>query len=87
MQTPDLTNQVAGLLRLSGGEKADVPVSAAGREIVMVKLIADALANGSSWGDVSQALIGSREPKRAKKIAKRLAKDAQRQLLRRTANG
>jgi hypothetical protein len=86
--TPDLSNQVAGLLRLSGGEKIDIPMSAAGKEVVIVKLIADALAYGSTWGDVSEVLIGIREPKKAKRIAKRMARDAQRQLVKReTANG
>ena len=81
MQIPDLSKQVSGLLKLSGADKIDVPLSAAGQEVVMVKLISDSLRNGATWAQVGQVLTGKPDSKAAKRISKRLAKDAQRQLL------
>ncbi len=86
MQSPeedhDLRDQIAGLNRLAGTKKTEVPGSQAGRDLAVVRLVSRALANGATWAQIGQALTGTRDARLAKKIAKRMARSAQRDLLR-----
>jgi hypothetical protein len=83
-QPPLLSKQISGLLKLSGQDRIDIPLTAAGQEVLMVKLISDCLGSGSTWAQIGTVLIGTPDAKRAKRISKRLAKDAQRQMLRKS---
>lgn len=75
--------QLYGLYKLSGNKSADVPASSAARNVLMLRLINEALSRGVTWGEVGNVLVGARDGKLAKKTAKALARQVQRDLLRR----
>ncbi len=83
MTEPNFAEQVWGLAKLTKQEKVEVPVSVARRELLMLKMIQEALNSGVTWASIGRVLVGRPDGKAAKRVAKRLARDTQREMLRR----
>lgn len=80
--TPTAVEQVWGLAKLTKQDKVDFPVSAAKREMLMLKMIQEALNSGVTWANIGLVLLGRADGKAAKRFAKQLARSTQRELLR-----
>lgn len=81
MTPPTVAEQLWGLARMSGQEKVDVPANPARREMLMLKLVQEALNHGVTWAQIGTVLVGRPDGKLAKREAKRMARDTQRALL------
>jgi hypothetical protein len=77
MTPPSEADQIAGLAALAG----TTPSPRLDRDLVMVRLIAEAKARGVSWAQIGSVLCGTPNGKLAKRYAKNLAKSAQQKLL------
>jgi hypothetical protein len=83
MSEPNVAEQIWGLAKLGEKpEKVEVPGTSIKRDLLMLKLIAEAQARGVSWANIGRVLVGRPDGKLAKKAARRLARDTQRELLR-----
>jgi hypothetical protein len=80
--TPTVAEQMVGLARLNKQEKIDVPISTARREMLMLKMIQEALNSGVTWANIGRVVIGRADGKAAKRYAKQLARSTQREILR-----
>jgi len=81
MTPPTMAEQIWGLARMAQHDKIDVPASTARRELLMLKLMQEALGRGVTWAAIGTVLVGKPDGKLAKKVAKRMARDTQRALL------
>lgn len=80
--TPTVAEQIWGLARITKHEKIDVPVNVVRREMLMLRLIQEALNNGITWAAIGRVVVGQSDGKAAKRFAKQLARSTQRELLR-----
>lgn len=80
--TPTVAEQLWGLAKLNKQDKIDVPFNVAKREMLMLKLIQEALNRGVTWANIGRVLVGRPDGKAAKRAAKQLARSTQRELLR-----
>ena len=70
MTPPTVAEQLWGLARMSGQEKVDVPANPARREMLMLKLVQEALNHGVTWAQIGTVLVGRPDGKLAKREAK-----------------
>lgn len=84
---PTPKEQVYNLLRLSQNKEAELPGSNYERDKLTLRLIYEAQQKGATWAEIGLAVMGQRDGKLAKKYAKRLAGQTQKEMLRRGDTG
>jgi hypothetical protein len=75
------SEQIAALLKMSGQHTADLPADLIGQQALIIRLVSDAMACGHTWAEIGDALFEVSDSRMAKRAVRRMAREAQRELI------